>query len=81
MPIRFVGVVCIASVGIAVVAGVPPDQQGTAGQAPTFRERADVVQLDVSVLDRQGQPARGLTRGDFTILEDGVPQRWWRLLR
>jgi VWFA-related protein len=41
---------------------------------PTFRVRADVVQLDVSALDRQGQPVRGLTAGDFTVLEDGLVQ-------
>jgi VWFA-related protein len=45
-----------------------------ADQTPTFRVRTDVVQLDVLVLDRQGQPVRGLTAGDFTVLEDGRPQ-------
>jgi VWFA-related protein len=32
------------------------------------------VQVDVSVLDRQRQPVRGLTANDFTLLEDGRPQ-------
>jgi VWFA-related protein len=44
-------------------------------QAPTFRSRVEVVQLDVSVLDKHRQPVRGLTEKDFTILEDGKPQR------
>jgi VWFA-related protein len=42
---------------------------------PQFRIGIDVRQLDVVVLDRQGRPVRGLTAADFTILEDGKPQR------
>jgi VWFA-related protein len=43
-------------------------------QAPVFKTKVEVVQLDVSVLDKHRQPVRGLTRKDFTILEDGKPQ-------
>ncbi len=46
----------------------PPPQQ------PTFRAAVDVVQVDVSVLDRQRRPVVGLTSGAFTILENGKPQ-------
>ena len=42
---------------------------------PTFRSRLDLVRLDVSVLDGNRRPVRGLTAADFTILEDGKPQR------
>ncbi len=45
------------------------------GQAPTFRSRVDLVQVDVSVLDKDRQPVRGLTSADFTVLEDGKPQQ------
>ena len=41
---------------------------------PTFRAGVDVVQVDVSVLDRQRRPVTGLTQADFTILENGQPQ-------
>jgi VWFA-related protein len=46
-----------------------------AGQQQTFRTRVEVVQLDVSVLDKHRRPVRGLTQDDFTILEDGKPQK------
>jgi hypothetical protein len=40
-----------------------------------FRAGVDLVQLDVTVLDATGQPARGLTPGDFTLSEDNATQR------
>lgn len=43
-------------------------------QAPQFRSAVDLVHLDVSVLDKDRAPVRGLTRADFTILEDGQPR-------
>jgi VWFA-related protein len=39
---------------------------------PTFRGRVDLVPLDVSVWDQDGQPVRGLTAADFTLLEDNT---------
>lgn len=42
--------------------------------APVFRARVDLIQVDVSVLDRDRRPVRGLTGKDFTLLEDGKPQ-------
>jgi VWFA-related protein len=41
---------------------------------PTFRSGVDIVDVDVSVLDRNRLPVRGLTAEDFTILEDGRPR-------
>jgi VWFA-related protein len=41
---------------------------------PTFRANVDLIQLDVSVLDKAHQPVRGLTAADFTVLVDGVPR-------
>lgn len=44
-------------------------------QAPsTFRAGVDLVSLDVSVLNRDREPVKGLTASDFTIHENGVPQ-------
>src|SRR5262245_38543730 len=42
--------------------------------APVFRSEVDLVQLDVSVLDKNRQPVHGLKGSDFTVLEDRVPQ-------
>lgn len=43
---------------------------------PPLVEKIDVsvVNVDVTVTDRRGQPVTGLTRDDFEILEDGKPQ-------
>lgn len=41
---------------------------------PTFRSAVDLVTLDVSVLDRNRRPVKGLTAADFTVFEDGRPQ-------
>jgi VWFA-related protein len=40
----------------------------------TFKTGIDVVQLDVSVFDKDRRPIRGLTKDDFTILENGKAQ-------
>ena len=40
-------------------------------QTPAFKTGVDLVQVDVSVLDRDRKPIRGLTAADFTVLEDG----------
>lgn len=43
-------------------------------QPPRFKTGIDVIQLDVTVLDKNRRLVRGLTAADFTILEDGKPQ-------
>ena len=46
----------------------------TQQKPPVFRARIDLMQLDVTVLDKKGVPVRGLTQADFTLLEDDKPQ-------
>lgn len=43
-------------------------------QRPVFRAGVEIYELEVSVLDKNRQPVRGLTSRDFTVLEDGKPQ-------
>ena len=48
-------------------------QNPQAPQAP-LRARVDLIQVDVSVLDRDRRPVSGLTAADFTLMEDGRPR-------
>ena len=48
---------------------------------PAFRSGVDLVQVDVSVLDRDRQPVMGLTAAEFTVREDGNCGRWKRSVR
>src|SRR5688500_13685956 len=59
------GAACVVAVDAA---------QNQAVQQP-FRASVDVIRLDVSVLDKNRQPIRGLTAADFTVKEDGDVQR------
>ncbi len=56
-----------------IVAGLVFVSAGTAQQL-TFRASTEVIQLDVSVLDKDRKPIRGLTAADFTVIEDGKSQ-------
>jgi VWFA-related protein len=58
-----------ASLTAQTPAQKPPDPQ-----RPTFRIEANYVRVDVFPT-RDGIPLRDLTRDDFEVLEDGVPQR------
>ena len=42
--------------------------------AVSYPTQASAITVDVVVRDGRGQPLRGLTRDDFTVLEDGRPQ-------
>jgi VWFA-related protein len=41
---------------------------------PTIRTETRAVQIDVAVRDSHGAPVRGLTKDDFTLLDDGKPR-------
>ncbi len=50
-------------------------QPNTADQPPvTFRIEINYVEVDAAVFDRQGRFVNDLTRDDFQVLEEGVPQ-------
>jgi VWFA-related protein len=58
---------------IACVAGAALAAQQPA-QPPTFRAEANLVRVDVTVVDRHGEPMTTLTADDFAVEEDGAPQ-------
>ncbi len=61
----------IAVLAAAAAVAVTAAQQ----QPPRFQSGVEMVVLDVSVLDRDRRPVRGLNASDFTVLEDGQPQK------
>ncbi|HET9362077.1 MAG TPA: VWA domain-containing protein, partial [Vicinamibacterales bacterium] len=62
----------IAVVGTGALVARPLPQ----GQDPTvFRGRVQSIEVDVRVTDVNGNAVRGLTKDDFTLLEDDKPQQ------
>src|SRR5688572_9506458 len=41
---------------------------------PTFRGGTDLVRVDVTVIDRRGDPVTSLTPDDFELWDNGQPQ-------
>jgi VWFA-related protein len=60
-------VLAAAVVSIAAQAQQP-------AQPPTFRAEANLVRVDVTVVDRHGEPVTTLAAEDFAVEEDGVAQ-------
>jgi VWFA-related protein len=64
----------LAVTGMLAVAGggwLLAQQPSPVQAPPAFRTDVDIVRLDVSVLDKDRRPVRGLTAADFTIRVDG----------
>ncbi len=69
---KFAGVIMTGTaIWLTVAAGAPQVQLQP---VPIFRADVNLVTVDVSVLDGNRRPVRGLTAADFTILENGRPQ-------
>lgn len=49
--------------------------QTSSGDQSVFRVTVDMVLIDVRVTDHSGKPVKGLTPEQFTLLEDGSPQK------
>jgi VWFA-related protein len=61
---------------LALCVRAAQDPQDTTKQSGTvIRSNSRLVLLDVVVTDRAGNPVTGLTKDDFTVLEDGVRQQ------
>ncbi len=70
---RSVAILLLLTTGV-VVSGQQPAPRTPAPQPPTFRLETSLIEADVVVTDAQGNIVRGLTKDDFTILDDGKPQ-------
>jgi VWFA-related protein len=62
-------------IALAVVLIGPAAAQQQQQAPPVFRSATSIVSVDVAVRDAAGNVVTGLQPGDFTILEDGKPQR------
>ncbi len=60
-------------VAMGVAALLVTRSQGQTAQ-PGFRTEVNVVEVDASVLDEQGNAVAGLSAADFEVFEDGQPQ-------
>ena len=76
-PLLAVGLLAMGGVLAAQQTAERPPQtapQQTPAPSAQFAAGVDVVQVDVSVTDKSGQPITDLTARDFDIREDGQPQ-------
>ena len=68
VPAAILAVACLVAVGHMTA-------QEPSRTDQTFRTGVDVIRLDVTVLDKNRHPVRGLTANDFVIKENGRVQR------
>jgi VWFA-related protein len=67
-------VVCLLLTGVVGTAQPPPAPSSDQPPTARFGAATSGVVVDVVVRDSRGRPVLGLSRDDFEIYEDGVPQ-------
>src|SRR4249919_2723520 len=65
------GLACGFLITVALAQGPAPPAQ----VPPVFRSDTRLVEVSVVVHDKSGAPVAGLTRGDFTLYDEGKEQR------
>ena len=53
----------------------PPTAKPAPGGKGTIRSTVSLVEIDVQVTNRDGKPVKGLTQEQFSVTEDGKPQK------
>ena len=76
MSIKSIGGGAGTAAAMLLIVGWTAVQHAQAPQTtpPTFTATTEYVQVDARVIDGNRAPVRGLTRRDFQITENGVPQ-------
>jgi len=72
---RTVALILIALTALPLPGQQPPQPALRSGQPATFKARSNLVIADVTVKDKSGKPIDGLKQSDFSIFEDGKPQK------
>src|SRR5882762_8021161 len=67
-------VICSGLIVLTLLVGLPIFSQIDIPEKPSLRISVDLVVLDVSVQDKNGQPVHGLNEKDFRVYEDKVEQ-------
>src|SRR5687767_6137618 len=62
------------TIGLTLATGISTYARQSQQGPPVVRGGIDLVQVDVSVLDKSRRPVRDLKATDFTLLEDGKPR-------
>src|SRR5258707_3732478 len=65
----------VAALIAGPVASQTPAQQPQGQSTFKLRVESELVLVNVVARDKQGKPITDLKQGDFTLLEDGKPQR------
>src|SRR4051812_35002804 len=60
----------LVAMGVVIAVAMVAAQQPSMPDQPTFRSGVGVLPLDVTVLDKDRRPVRGLTAADFHVLID-----------
>src|SRR5690349_6304402 len=66
---------CGASLFLVLLVSVTQPAAVAQKREESLRIGVNVVTLDIAVTDKRRRPVSNLTAKDFTVLEDGVPQR------
>jgi VWFA-related protein len=72
---RWLSILCLFATLSAGAQTIGQNKTSDAAQTYTLSVRSQLVVEAVVVKDKQGKPIEGLTANDFTLTEDGVPQK------